>query len=63
MDIIKYIIIRKEHKMNEFRVPLVPNDIIMLIEKGYTVYVEKSKNRCVSTEEYIAVGCIIIECS
>jgi len=54
----KYIVIRKEIKENEFRTPLIPSDCLILIKNGYTIYVEKSKNRCYEDSMYI--GCILI---
>jgi len=61
MENIQYIVIRKEYKLNEFRVPLVPSDCIILINKGFIVYVEKSMIRCINNMEYMKVGCIMID--
>ena len=60
MDDINYIIIRREFKNNEYRVPIVPDDCIVLIRKGFIVYVEKSPNRCFTDKEYYNVGCNLI---
>ena len=59
--IFKYIVIRKEFKLNEFRVALVPSDCIKLINGGIIVYVEKSNNRCIKDSEYSIIGCKMID--
>lgn len=61
MDIFKYIVLRKEIKLNEYRVPLIPIDCKKLIEKNIIVYVEKSENRCFTDIEYSKNGCILID--
>lgn len=55
------IIIRREYKINEFRVPLIPIDCKKCSEIGITVYVEKSSQRCIPDEDYKNNGCILIE--
>ncbi len=58
----KYIVLRREIKLNEYRVPLVPLDCKKLIERNIIVYVEKSNNtRCYSDIEYLQNGCNLIE--
>lgn len=54
------IVIRKELKPNEFRTPIIPMDVNILIANGFNVFIEHSKNRCFSTEEYINNGAILI---
>jgi len=50
------IYLRAERYPNEYRVPLVPDDIKTLISHGYTVYVESSQNRNFADSEYTAAG-------
>jgi len=50
------IYLRGETYPNEYRVPLVPDDIKILISRGYTVYVESSQTRNFADSEYIAAG-------
>ena len=58
---IKNLIIRKEYKINEYRVPIIPIDCIKLLENNFIVYVEKSVDRCFNDELYRNVGCILID--
>ena len=53
------ICILKEHKLNEFRSPLVPEDIKRLKKKypGYNFYIEPSKNRIFSDSLFYQSGC------
>jgi len=53
------IFIRKEYKLNENRVPLIPSDCAELIKRGYNIYVEYSDNRCFSDDEYNSKGCVL----
>ena len=55
-----YIVIRRECRDNENRVALIPSDCLKLTT-NYIVYVEKSKYRCFSDEEYMINGCILID--
>ena len=48
----KIIYIRNELNLFEHRSPIIPNDISLLINHGYTVYIESSKHRIFSNEEY-----------
>jgi len=57
----KYIVIRREFRMNEYRVPLVPKDCNKLIKNNIIIYVEKNYKRCYSDDEYIDSGCILID--
>ena len=53
------ICILKEHKLNEFRSPLVPEDIKRLKKKypRYNFYIEPSKNRIFSDSLFYQSGC------
>lgn len=53
------IYLRAETYPNEFRVPLVPCDVNILISQGHTVYVESSQTRFFPDSEYVAVGALI----
>jgi saccharopine dehydrogenase (NAD+, L-lysine-forming) len=53
------IYLRAESYPNEFRVPLVPCDVKILISQGHTVYVESSQSRFIPDSEYAAVGALI----
>ncbi len=51
--------IRNENNEKEYRTPIVPKDIPILISFGYTVYIESSKHRIFKDAEYIKYGAII----
>jgi saccharopine dehydrogenase (NAD+, L-lysine-forming) len=53
------IYLRAERYPNEYRVPLVPDDIKTLISHGHRVYVESSQNRNFADSEYTAAGASI----
>jgi saccharopine dehydrogenase (NAD+, L-lysine-forming) len=53
------IFIRAETYPNEFRTPLVPNDVRTLLEEGHSVIVQSSETRCFTDEEYMEDGAII----
>lgn len=55
------IVIRRELKRNEFRTPIVPEDIQTLVSHNFKVFIEKSENRCYSAEEYEKNGAILID--
>lgn len=55
----KIIYLRSELNYNEYRCPIVPLDTILLIQKGFIVYVESSKNRIYEDIEYEKAGAII----
>ena len=55
----KIIYIRNELNLFEHRAPIIPNDISLLINQGYTIYIESSKHRIFSDEEYENFGAII----
>jgi saccharopine dehydrogenase (NAD+, L-lysine-forming) len=58
---IKILVIRREYKLNEYRVPIIPVDCIKLLKNNFTVYVEKSVDRCFKDEFYKNYGCTIID--
>lgn len=55
----KIIYIRNELNKFEHRTPIIPNDISILINHGYIVYIETSNHRIFSDEEYENFGAII----
>jgi saccharopine dehydrogenase (NAD+, L-lysine-forming) len=57
------IFLRNEKNVDEYRCPLVPNDVKTLVEKGYIVYVERSNHRVYSNEEYEDVGARLTDLS
>lgn len=57
----KNIFIRRESIQNEKRAPLVPNDVIHLINAGIKVVVQASENRIYSNNEYTQAGALITE--
>jgi saccharopine dehydrogenase (NAD+, L-lysine-forming) len=59
--LIKYLIIRKEYKRNEYRVAITPTDCRILINNNFIIYVESSIDRCFTDELYKNNGCIIID--
>ena len=59
MERVLLIYIRSELNSDEHRCPIIPNDIPLLIHVGYIIYVESSKNRIYSDEEYEKNGAII----
>ncbi len=58
---IKNLVIRREYKLNEYRVPIIPIDCLKLLENNFIVYVESSVDRCFKDEFYKSCGCIIID--
>ncbi len=55
-----YLFIRKETIPHEYRTPIIPKDIPILIEHGYTIYVESSPDRCFSDSDFEKQGAIIV---
>lgn len=55
------IFLRKETLINEYRTPLIPDDIKILINNGFKVYVQKSQNRCIKDIEYEKIGAILVD--
>ena len=54
------IFLRKETLINEYRTPLIPSDIKILIDNGYKVYVQRSHNRCIKDKEFEKVGAFLV---
>lgn len=54
------IFLRKETINNEYRTPLIPSHIKILINNGFKVYVEKSENRCFRDIEFKKAGAILV---
>eukprot|EP01104_Vermistella_antarctica_P007417 TRINITY_DN1828_c0_g1_i1.p1 TRINITY_DN1828_c0_g1~~TRINITY_DN1828_c0_g1_i1.p1 ORF type:complete len:433 (+),score=72.55 TRINITY_DN1828_c0_g1_i1:165-1301(+) len=48
--------IRAEAKPFERRTPVMPRDVKVLVDRGHSVTVEKSVDRCVKDEEYASVA-------
>jgi saccharopine dehydrogenase (NAD+, L-lysine-forming) len=55
------IYIRSELNTNEYRTPIIPSDIKLLINNGFIIYVEKSINRIFINEEYEKNGAILTD--
>lgn len=55
-----FLFIRKEFISNEFRTPIIPKDIPILLKHNFTVYVESSSTRCFPDEEFEKYGAIIV---
>lgn len=55
-----YIYIRSEKYPNEFRTPLIPEDIKRLKMLGHLLVVEKSDTRCFANHEYLEAGGTLI---
>jgi len=53
------IYIRNETNTNEYRTPIVPKDVPILIQNGFIVYIETSNHRIFLDEEYEKQGAII----
>jgi saccharopine dehydrogenase (NAD+, L-lysine forming) len=59
---IESIFVRAETFPNEYRAPLVPQDIQRLLQAGIQVYIQKSPNRFFSDSLYADIsGCIVTE--
>lgn len=56
---IKIIYLRCEFNENEKRTPIIPTDVPKLLETGFIVYIETSKNRIFTDSEYLNQGAII----
>ena len=59
MEISVLIYLRAELNANEFRCPLIPSDIKILIENGFKVFIESSKYRIYEDEKYEKIGAIV----
>jgi saccharopine dehydrogenase (NAD+, L-lysine-forming) len=55
-----FLFIRKETIPNEFRTPIIPKDISILLQHNYTVFVESSSSRCFTDDEFKKHGAIIV---
>jgi len=56
------IFVRSETFQNEYRTPLVPEHVSILIKKGIQVYIESSQTRFFSDKAYSDIsGCIVTE--
>lgn len=58
---IKKIFIRDEINIYEQRTPIIPNDIKLLLNNDFIVYVEKSNKRIFTDIEYINNGAIVTD--
>ena len=56
---IKIIYLRCEINENEKRTPIIPTHVPKLLKKGFFVYVETSKNRVFTDNEYLNQGAIM----
>ena len=56
----KKIYLRKEFYDNEYRTPLVPKDINILIKNNFLVYIQSCNNRCFTDTEYEEYGGILV---
>lgn len=54
------IYIRKECIEHEYRTPIVPSDIPILLKENYKIYIESSENRCYPDSEYEKYGAIVV---
>lgn len=59
-SVIKTIWLRCESRPTERRTPLLANGAKELMEAGYRVVVERSRNRIIDDSEYEAVGCEMV---
>ncbi len=55
----KNIYVRKEYLNYEIRTPITPQDVSILINHGFNIYVESSTNRIYSDTEYVKSGATI----
>ena len=55
------IVIRKELRSTEYRTPIVPIDIKILVLNNFKVFIEESSHRCFNTQEFIENGAILIK--
>ena len=51
--------VRNEVNQNEHRTPIIPQDIPILLHRGYIIYIESSQHRIYKDEEYENKGAII----
>ena len=55
----KIIYIRKEKINNEYRTPLIPCHVKILVNHGFIIYIQNSIERVYNNDQYIENGCII----
>jgi saccharopine dehydrogenase (NAD+, L-lysine-forming) len=53
--------IRKECKTNEYRTPIIPEDVARLLQHGFIVCVQRSNTRIYTDDEYKASGAVMTE--
>ena len=56
-----HIWIRAETKHGEQRVAIIPSDVRNLIERGYRVTIERSRQRCIHDENYRNTGATMVD--
>jgi saccharopine dehydrogenase (NAD+, L-lysine-forming) len=61
IDHFNAIFLRAEGVLHEYRTPLVPDDIPALIQQGFFVCVQSSRNRVFSDEDYEDAGALITQ--
>ena len=57
----KIAIIREDKNPPDSRVALIPHQVRKLLDKGYNIEVQRSKNRCYKDSEYEALGIPLID--
>ena len=57
---IKKIFIRNEIYENEYRCPIIPNDIQKLVNNGYNIYVQSSNTRCFEDNSFLKAGAVVV---
>jgi saccharopine dehydrogenase (NAD+, L-lysine-forming) len=55
----KIIYIRKEKINNDYRTPLIPRHIKILINSGFVIYIQDSIDRIYNNDQYVENGCIV----
>lgn len=53
--------IRKECRMNEYRTPIIPEDVARLLHHGFIICIQKSNTRIYTDDEYKASGAVMTE--
>jgi len=57
------IFLRDEINLDEYRCPLIPNDVKILVENGFVVYIQRSTHRIYSDEDYAKTGARLTDLS
>ena len=52
--------LRNEIFNNEYRAPIIPSHVKILIDYGYIVYIQSSSNRCYDDFDYIKYGAVLV---